>query len=68
MQTYNLWWECPKCKNKVTFGAELASLFCEEDNEAYFCPKNGVPFYLITCYNNECDASWNFGISGMHKD
>ena len=39
----NLWWECPECKSKVSFGIDLSTLFCEEDNEAYFCPKGGVP-------------------------
>ena len=68
MRVKNLWWECPKCKCKVTFGEDLATLFCEEDNEAYFCPKSGVPFYIVTCDNEDCNATWNFGISNVYED
>jgi hypothetical protein len=67
MKVRDLWWECPKCKSKVSFGEDLTTLFCDEDNEAYFCPESGVPFYLVCCDNNDCDASWNFGISGMFE-
>ena len=68
MKVENLWWECPKCKSKVTFGIDLSTLFCEEDSEAYFCARSGVPFYAITCDNNKCDVNWVFSISSMFED
>lgn len=68
MNVENLWWKCPKCNSKVTFGEDLTTLFCEEDDEAYFCPESGVPFYIITCDNEDCNATWNFGISNMYEE
>lgn len=67
MKVENLHWQCPKCNSKVDFGYELSTLFDEEDNEAYFCSKSGVPFYIITCDNPSCNATWNFGISSMYE-
>lgn len=68
MEVKNLWWQCPVCGSKVTFGEDLLTLFDEDDNEAYFCPETGVPFYIVTCDNEDCNATWNFGISDMYKD
>ena len=31
------------------------------------CPKSGVPFYIVTCDNEDCSATWNFGISNMYE-
>lgn len=68
MKVKELWWECPKCKSKVTFGEDLNTLFDEYDKEAYFSPESGLPFYIVTCDNEECDATWNFGISSMYSE
>ncbi len=68
MSTNNLWWSCPKCNSKVRFGLEIATLFDEENNEALFAAECGVPFYVITCSNKDCDARWNFSIGNMYID
>lgn len=65
MKAEELWWECPKCGAKVYFGYELSTLFDEDDNQAWFLPKEGIPFYLLKCSDRDCDAKWNFGISNM---
>lgn len=68
MDLRNLWWECPKCRSKVAFGMDLSTLFCQEDDKAYFCPKNGVSFlYKVCCSNENCNATWDFGISDMYE-
>lgn len=62
------WWECPKCREKVMFGYELATLFDKDDKEANFCSESGVPFYVMKCPSKTCDARWNFGISPMYEN
>lgn len=67
MKVEDLYWICPKCKSKVTFGLDLLTLFDEEDSEAYFNANSGVPFYIVACDNKNCNATWNFGISEMYE-
>ncbi|MBO5424414.1 MAG: hypothetical protein J6A25_02775 [Lachnospiraceae bacterium] len=61
------WWYCPKCNNKVYFDEVVHTLF-DDDGEAWFEPKSGVPFYYLKCRNNECNARWNIQISPMYDN
>lgn len=67
MKVEYLHWRCPKCNSKVSFGLDIATLFDEDEHEAYFDPLSGVPFYILTCDNQKCNATWNFGVSNMYE-
>ena len=63
----NAWWYCPKCENKVDFSEVMTTLF-DDDGEAWFESKVGVPFYILMCENEGCNARWNIRISPMYED
>ena len=68
MKASQLWWKCPKCGNKVRFGYELITLFDRDNGEAWFESESGVPFYVVKCETEGCNARWNFRISSMYED
>jgi hypothetical protein len=63
-----LWWKCPKCGNKINFSEVTQTLFDYHNGEAYFESESGVPFYILKCYNVDCKATWNIGISPMYEE
>lgn len=56
-----MWWECPRCGQKVDFIKQVGELF-EEDGEASFDPNGGVWFHTISC---DCGCEWIMELSGM---
>jgi hypothetical protein len=61
----DLWWECPKCKERVNFSEQAKEVFNYEDGEANFVVDKGggLYFHIIQC---NCGAEWIFSISGMY--
>ena len=68
VEAHKLWWECPKCGNKVRFGHELVTVFDRDNGEAWFESESGLPFYVVKCGAESCNARWNFRISPMYED
>ena len=68
MKAHKLNWNCPKCGKRVNFGHVLYDLFNEDNNEAMFEAESGLPFYVIKCRGDDCDATWVFSISPMREE
>jgi hypothetical protein len=59
----DLWWKCPNCKKKVDFKNEMDFVFDDENGEADFSPKHGLPYHTVFC---ECGDYWTISISPMY--
>ena len=61
-----LWWNCPKCGEKVDFQKQLEICF-EENGEASFTvnEKDGSLFHTIFC--DKCNVKWTIFISGIEE-
>ena len=67
MSNNGFWWYCSNCNGKVWFSEVTNTLF-DDDNEAWFEPESGVPFYILKCRTKGCNTRWNIRISPMYKD